>query len=211
MNNLSVFQSQAKQLLKDFNAGKPFALNRVAVYIHDTSKFSLMKAQHVIAKEQGFNSWAELTKDTPEHLALVKQMMKYPTLTSSGFLQRNFKKTYAEWKKEFDEDRAELFSTGTICSNILSNYDIVLKIADWLRKNIEPIKTQNLRHTSYSHKHRMERMFDKTEPHHVYVSNGVFIAAAILAGFTPKPNGINCTFNMSERSWQTAYKKFKMY
>ena len=74
MNNLSVFQSQAKQLLKDFNAGKPFALNRVAVYIHDTSKFSLMKAQHVIAKEQGFNSWAELTKDTPEHLALVKQL-----------------------------------------------------------------------------------------------------------------------------------------
>ncbi len=66
----------------------------------------------------------------------------------------------------------------------------------WLEDNIEPIKTVNRRHSSYGLKHIAEPHSPKR-----YLTNGVFIAAALIAGYpvmfddTPNPS-----FGMSEKS-----------
>lgn len=54
-----MFQKAAKALLKDWKAGK---LQRVDRELEP----SLMRAQHVIAKELGYLCWEELRKENPK-------------------------------------------------------------------------------------------------------------------------------------------------
>ena len=64
----------------------------------------------------------------------------------------------------------------------------------WLRR-FDKIKTVNNRGTSYGLKHVAEHDIG-------YVTNGVFIAAAIAEGFTIKPEGPNARLNISTRAWR---------
>lgn len=75
-------------------------------------------------------------------------------------------------------------------------------IASWLL-DCPKLKAVNRRRSSYGLKHLCERHMLAPD-YCTYVSNGEFIAAAVLAGFTlysfPHLIGdINCAFNMSER------------
>jgi hypothetical protein len=60
------YQNLAGQLLNAFEDGDVVAKSRVlAVWGADQTHFGLQRAQHVIAREHGAKSWAELTKGLP--------------------------------------------------------------------------------------------------------------------------------------------------
>ena len=70
--------------------------------------------------------------------------------------------------------------------------DTVAETAAWLRENITPIKTPGV--NSYGMKHVMERATGR------YVTNGEFIAAALIAGYAFRyTEGPNVLFGMSAR------------
>ncbi|MDR1696799.1 MAG: hypothetical protein LBR41_01085 [Rickettsiales bacterium] len=64
MKNTDYFSKKAKELLKDFNGSNPSSNDRILKHLKSVDGFGLMKAQHIIAKEFGFNSWDELNKIT---------------------------------------------------------------------------------------------------------------------------------------------------
>lgn len=67
---------------------------------------------------------------------------------------------------------------------------------EWLR-GVERTKNINTRFNSYGHKHRVEGFYG------VYISNGMFIAAAIHLEFLVRrdsPHSPNCCINVSARS-----------
>lgn len=77
---------------------------------------------------------------------------------------------------------------------LLNSTDDFEKICNWLTK-IDKIKTINTRRSSYSLKHIAEKEIG-------YITNGVFIAAAIYSGFNFKiySDSQNVYFGMSEKS-----------
>jgi hypothetical protein len=78
---------------------------------------------------------------------------------------------------------------------LLESSAICTKVCEWLA-SIEPAKAINRHRTSYGLKHTAERQIGE------YVSNGVFIAAAIHCGFSYRLDGdsANMLFAISERS-----------
>lgn len=71
----------------------------------------------------------------------------------------------------------------------------VAAVVDWLRENVTPTRTINPKHSSYGLKHLAQHDLG-------YVSNGVFIAAAVIAGYrwerlTGTPNA---QFGMGKKS-----------
>jgi hypothetical protein len=72
---------------------------------------------------------------------------------------------------------------------------------DWLQR-IKPTKNVNDTGTSYGYKHIAERDIG-------YITNGVFICAAYLAGFKVQTyhDAPNTTFNMSKKSINAARKQ----
>ena len=57
---IDVFKLEAKCFLKDFRKKYPKEVDLAAKYFSGKSDLSLMQAQHIIAKEYGFNSWDDL-------------------------------------------------------------------------------------------------------------------------------------------------------
>jgi uncharacterized protein YozE (UPF0346 family) len=80
----------------------------------------------------------------------------------------------------------------------------VIWTVGWLRSNVEPIKTINRRHSSYGLKHLAE-LFRPTD-YICYLSNGVFIAAAMIVGYPFKLDPPNAMFGMSERSLKRLHR-----
>ncbi len=89
MNNISYYKLQAKNLFHDIKldfmqddenyvfAPKFFEVNAIVTdFDVDCDNFSLMKAQHVIAKMTGFNSWDELIKASDELLETRKNILE---------------------------------------------------------------------------------------------------------------------------------------
>ncbi|EMI4157302.1 hypothetical protein V6432_004271 [Vibrio parahaemolyticus] len=87
-------------------------------------------------------------------------------------------------KVEFDKNQSLLLDSS-------ESFD---KAVIWL-KQVEKIKSFNSHRSSYGLKHLAEKEIG-------YITNGVFIAAAIHCGFKYKinPNSPNVQFNMSEKS-----------
>lgn len=94
MDNISYFKLQAKNLFRDFKSDymkedaeynfspKFFDINSVIMAFDiDCNDFSLMKAQHIIAKIVGFKSWDELIK-----VSDILLQEKKENLNSSGFM-----------------------------------------------------------------------------------------------------------------------------
>lgn len=111
---------------------------------------------------------------------------KQPQLTNHGIgIYRNGRGlTLAQRKEKFDEDQRLL----------LKSVDAFEKACQWLSTKSK-IKTINKRHSSYGLKHMAEKEIG-------YVTNGVFIAAAIHCGYNVQvsPDGPNVSINISEKS-----------
>lgn len=102
-------------------------------------------------------------------------------------------KTASERQRELVEGKATL----------LDSIEAVYKCCEWL-KDVERIKGINTRHNSYGLKHIAETEIG-------YITNGVFIAAAILLGFDYRiiNGGPNVAFNMSESSIKAIRRRQK--
>jgi len=116
----------------------------------------------------------------------LKQIKKeYPTLTSNG---------WAYWAFDRIDD-------GEIASGDISKHPEEFKaICDFLNKNIGHTKTVNTKgNSSYGLKHIVEDMI------HHYISNGMFMAAALACGYKMKyksDDGPNAYFAMSQKDWK---------
>lgn len=60
--DLQQLKRQAKELLREFRAGEPAAVDEVRAHYHgaESSTFALHHAQLVLAKSYGFESWSRL-------------------------------------------------------------------------------------------------------------------------------------------------------
>ncbi|GAA2963197.1 hypothetical protein [Streptomyces enissocaesilis] len=114
--------------------------------------------------------------------ALAEVMQQHPQLNSYGIgVFDPLRKTAAQRRAELAAGREEL----------AGGVERVLVTVAWLREHITPIKTPTI--SSYAAKHVMERTTER------YVSNGEFIAAALVAGYTFKYAQPNVLFGMSVR------------
>ncbi len=76
------------------------------------------------------------------------------------------------------------------------------ELLEWIKQNLVPIKSFNLKHDSYGLKH-LVRFRDGKRP---YLTNGQFKGAMLRAGYRVQDmNAQNWKFNISERS--AAFKK----
>jgi hypothetical protein len=113
---------------------------------------------------------------------LAEAMQQHPLLTPYGigvFEPRRF--TRSEREVELAANRDQLAGREAV----------VMETVAWLHENITPIKTPNF--SSYSVKHVMERTTG------LYVTNGEFIAAALIADYTFRYYQPNVLFGMSAR------------
>jgi len=116
-------------------------------------------------------------------LSLAEVMERHPQLNSFGI------GVYGPRSKTPEQRQAELAAGRTA---LAGREATVLEIAAWLRENVAPIKTPTV--GSYGMKHVVKRAIGK------YVTNGEFIAAALIAGYAVKyTGGPNAVFGMSAR------------
>jgi hypothetical protein len=192
MDPVEHFKKLAKTLNKGFAARDPEAVDRAASVYLD-GDFSLMRAQHVIAVEHGFKSWDDLAGKRPidHHLAIT--MNRLPTLNDFGI--GLFRDDY----KRSREAQAKILADGR--DVLRQSVDRVNDTKEWLLDSVAPIKTLNTRRSSYGVKHVAEKDIG-------YITNGVFIAAAVIAGYNYEihPNSPNVTFGFSEKSLKAIEK-----
>jgi hypothetical protein len=95
MNPIDYFKLQAKNLHKDFKTKSPVLDKTTTAFLYeykpkyfdiemiiadfgiDEDNFSLMNAQHVIAKIANFEKWASLLKASPSELELAQLLYDY--------------------------------------------------------------------------------------------------------------------------------------
>ncbi len=112
---------------------------------------------------------------------------RLPRLTNNGVRFKGqlgmIKLSKEGFIKKFDDEQKAL----------LNDTESFQKICVWLKK-VNKIKTINRKHSSYYLKHVAEQEIG-------YITNGVFIAAAIDCGFNfESDDSPNVFFNMSEKS-----------
>ena len=184
---INYFRKLAKALLQSAEAQDERALHRWRAVIHGSGPLVLMKAQAIIAREHGFVSWDELKDASDIELRLAITMSREPDLNDFGIglYHDHQRRPRAERIQRLEEDRQQL----------RDSVDAVTTTVDWLRERVEPIRSINMKHTSYGLKHLAEKDVG-------YITNGVFIAAAIVAGYPYKIrfDSPNVCFGMSERS-----------
>lgn len=126
------------------------------------------------------------------HEALLKQVLDtYPDLQDFGFgAFDSIRKTTPQIAQEIADGRRVMLE-----SRSLRQFDAASR---WLAQ-FKKLKHVNPRGTSYGLKHVAEHSID-------YVTNGIFIAAAISVGFTVKrvtPDSPNAWFNISSAAWES--------
>jgi len=114
-------------------------------------------------------------------------MQRHPELNDFGIglFSEDYKKPKIEQQAIYERNRRHLRESVA---------DIEATV-EWLRENVEPAKAVNKRHTSYGLKHVAEQDIG-------YVTNGAFIAAAIIADYPYEiePGSPNVPFGMTEKS-----------
>jgi GNAT superfamily N-acetyltransferase len=84
-------------------------------------------------------------------------------------------------------------------NHLWTTLDEIAACADWIKQQTA-IRSWNMRHTSYGYKHYVESWF-RVRGHHIYVSNGSFIAAATGLGWEGKKElPLNAFYKFSERT-----------
>jgi hypothetical protein len=124
-----------------------------------------------------------------EARAMLRVMQQHPALTAQGFDSFWPAKLPAERRAKFDADRAELFAPGEL--------ERFGRAIEWLSR-FDKRETFNQSGTSYGLKHVAEREIGHT-------TNGVFIAAAVAAGFDARPaawGSPNAVFKICTAAWR---------
>lgn len=200
-NPIEHLKKVAKALLRSVQAEDPEALQRVRTIYEDTraksdsvvgAEFKLMRAQHAVAIEHQFRDWAAASSATPLVLKLAITMRKEPLLTDFGI------GTYAGQKNLSREEQEAKFRHNRMV--LRESVDRVEATISWLQEHVSPIKTINENRTSYGYKHLADRDIG-------YITNGVFIAAAIIAGYPYKTRAPNVCFGMSKGSLKEVSKR----
>jgi hypothetical protein len=105
-----------------------------------------------------------------------------PLLCDSGFTShRERGRSAEESKRMFDQRRNELLNSVDECN----------RCCEWITANLQPVKTPTTE--SYHLKHVAEKDIG-------YITNGLFIVAALLCGLTVKRYSINAGVGVSKRS-----------
>lgn len=185
--SLVYLQKKSKALRSAVANSDGDAVQRVAAVLRaGTEAFSLQKAQHIVAVEAGFKTWGALRAASDVALGLAVAMDKVPLLRTFGVGISG--RSTPERRQKFLGDREAL----------RSELEDISWTMQWLRENVRPIKTINMRHSSYGWKHVAERYAP-----HGYLTNGVLIASAMMCGYPYRimADSVNAYFGMSERSW----------
>lgn len=130
------------------------------------------------------------------HKAIQAVLAVEPDLSANGFGPYGGAMKLIEADAEFQKDRAHMLDDDS-CKQFE-------RACAWLSRRT-PIKSFNKSRTSYGLKHTVESWHrDNGVKGDVYVSNGVFIAAALHMGFryhrVHQWRSPNCFFNISEKS-----------
>lgn len=186
-NPIEHFKKEAKKLFKQVKANNTEANCRVRQVLKDSVNISLMLIQHVVAVEYGFLKWDDLIKASIVELHLAITMKRIPLLNDFGIGLYNGHHDLSKEESDaiFENNRKIL----------RESVELITKTIGWLQTNLKPIKTLNARRESYGYKHLAEKDIG-------YITNGVFIAAAIIAGYPYKiiVDSPNVIFGMSEES-----------
>lgn len=127
----------------------------------------------------------------PNALADCRRLMRaairrWPDLTDFGFgVWDARRKSASVLAEEFTRERAELFTDVSLCA--------FERAREWLARWV-PTKSFCACGTSYGLKHAAEHEIG-------YVTNGVFIAAAISLGIKIKRDGPNAALCLPRRAW----------
>ena len=147
---------------------------------------TLQQVQHQVAADAGYASWGKLLSADDADRQLAAVITSEPRLTWEGFGAGYFTRTPQERRVAFANARAELRGKA----------DRVNRICEWLEANIASRKTIDPSAGSYGLKDLAERDLGW------YLSNGEFIAAAIICGYPyrAESDSPNARFGMSSRS-----------
>lgn len=143
MNTIDYFKLQAKNLHKDFKTKTPVLDKTATAFLYeytpkyfdiemvitdfdiDEENFSLMNAQHVIAKITNFDKWASLLKATPSELELAKLLYDYQNRIDLVGWQLYIADAQTMNEEELDaEIQVDIFKQMVIEENIFDNMGI---------------------------------------------------------------------------------------
>ncbi len=143
MNIIGYFKLQAKNLHKDFKTKTPVLDKTTTAFLYeyspkyfdiemiisdfdiDEESFSLMNAQHVIAKITNFDKWATLLKASPTELELAKLL--YDHQNKIDLVGWNFYISDAQSMNETELDaeiQVEIFKQVVVEENIFDYVEI---------------------------------------------------------------------------------------
>lgn len=183
--SVDFFKKRSKFLFKKLQSGDVEARALMDAHLIKQGDITLMNVQYVVAKLSGFKNWGTLLQAEPVEIALAMVLEKEPQLNSFGM--GNFERRLSPQvaRETLLKNKAEL----------RNNVALVAKTIVWLEDNIQPINTINTSNSSYGLKHQAEKKIG-------YITNGMFIAAAMIAGYKYKifRNSPNVHFGMSKKS-----------
>lgn len=140
---IDYFKLQAKNLHKDFKTKSPVLDKTTTAFLYeytpkyfdiemiiadfdiDEDNFSLMNAQHVIAKMANFDKWADLLKASPAELELAKLMFDYQNKVDKVEWYFYIQNTQSMNEVELDtEIQVDIFKQMVIEENIFDDAEI---------------------------------------------------------------------------------------
>ena len=143
MNTIDYFKLQAKNLHKDFKTRTPVLDKTTTAFLYeynakyfdvemiisdfdiDEENFSLMNAQHVIAKIANFDKWASLLKTSPAELELAQLLYDYQNKIDLIGWQFYIADAQSMNEDELDaEIQVEIFKQVVIEENIFDYQEI---------------------------------------------------------------------------------------
>lgn len=197
MSYTDFFKKKAKELLSQFEKSPTTTSPRILTHLKSADGFGLMKSQHVIAKESGFNSWDELSKASDNELRVAKIIYQHPYIAKG---------------------------VNTTAAELIGDSDKIIKIANWFGKHIK--EPENSRDYLWYHtgtgKDAFSRLFAKEknpnwngefDPDAYQYTNSEDLAiAALMLGFKIRPidNGKYGRYEIrtSRKSWVDAWRKY---
>ncbi len=142
MNSIDYFKLQAKNLHRDFKTQIPIADKSKGIFKYeylpkyfqiydiitdfdiDEENFTLMNAQHVIAKIAGFDKWGTLIKTSPSELELAKLLFEHQDRIDLNSWNFYISDAQSMNEHELDaESQIEIFKQVVIEENI---FDMVI-------------------------------------------------------------------------------------
>jgi hypothetical protein len=184
--SIEYFRKQSKALSRSVVAGDAGALHRIERYLGDSTSHGLTKCQYVVACEHGFSSWQALIHADDAERRLAITMEREPVLNDNGL---GISDVYLGSPRDV---RLAVLQRDRLI--LRSKLDDVKRTLKWLRLNLPPLKTARRPVSSYFLKHVAEEDIG-------YITNGVFIAAGLIAGYPHRFYGEpNLYFGISIRA-----------